>query len=92
MTWLDYRKTHELFPHSLINECMELFGIADKVRKFLEKCIEQWKLSRPSNSEDSGEIDVKRGIIQEDSLLPLLFVLSMVPLSVVDTWENKPKI
>ena len=41
---------------------MELFGIADNVRNFLEKSMEQWKLSLMSNGEDLGEVDVKRGI------------------------------
>ena len=62
---------------------MELFGIAENVRNFLEKCMEQWKLSLRSNSEDLGEVDVKRGIFQGDTLSPLLFVLSMVPLSLI---------
>ena len=61
-----------------INECIKLFGIADNVRNFLEKSVEQWKLSLTSNGEDLGEVHVKRGIFQGDSLSPLLFVLSMV--------------
>ena len=36
-----------------------------------------------ANGEDLGEVNVKTGIFQGDSLLPLLFVLSMVPLSVI---------
>ena len=36
-----------------------------------------------SNGEDLGEVDVKRGIFQGDSLSPLLFVLCMVPLSLI---------
>ena len=32
-----------------------------------------------SNGEDLGKVDVKRGILQGDSLQPLLFVLNMVP-------------
>ena len=41
----------------------------------------QWKLSLTSNAEELGDVDVKRGIFQGDSLSPLLFVLSMIPLS-----------
>ena len=48
---------------------MESFGIADNKRNFLEQSMEQWKLSR--------------GIFQGDSLSPLYFVLSKVPLSLI---------
>ena len=41
---------------------MELFGIADNVKNFLEKSMEQWKLSLTSNGENLWEVDVKRGI------------------------------
>ena len=60
---------------------MELLGIADNVRNVLEISMEQWKLLLTSNSEDLGEADVKRGIFQEDSLSPLLFILRLVTLS-----------
>lgn len=36
-----------------------------------------------SNGEDLGELDVKRRIFSGDSLSPLLFVWSMVPLSLI---------
>ena len=38
--WIDYEKGHDFVPHSWINECMELFGIADNVKNFLEKSME----------------------------------------------------
>ena len=57
--------------------------IADNVSNFLEKSMEQWKLQLRSNGEDLEEVDVKRRIFQGDSLSLLLFVLSMVPLSLI---------
>ena len=45
--------------------------------------VQQWRLSLTANGEDLGEVNVKRGIFQGDSLSPLLFVLSMVPLSLI---------
>ena len=75
MAWIDYKKAYDLVPHSWIIECMKMFGIAENVTNFLGKSMEQWKLSLTSNGKDLGEVDVKRGIFQGDSLSPLLFVL-----------------
>ena len=36
-----------------------------------------------ANGKDLGEVNVKKGIFQGDSLSPLMFVLSMVPLSLI---------
>ena len=83
MAWVDYKKAYDFVPHSWISECMEMFGIAENVRNFLQKSMTQWKLSLTSNGEELGEVDVKRGIFQGDSLSPLLFVLSMIPLSLL---------
>ena len=63
-----------------------MFGViwnCDKMKNFLEKSIEQWKFSLTSNGKDLGEIHVKRVIFQGDNLSPLLFVLSMVHLSLI---------
>ncbi len=62
---------------------MEIFGIAENVRDFLQGSMKQWKLSLMSNGEELGDVDIKRGIFQGDSLSPLLFVLSMIPLSLL---------
>ena len=83
MTWIDYRKAYDLVPHCWVNESMEMFGIPENLRTFLQKNMQQWRLSLTANGEDLGEVNVKRGIFQGDRLSPLLFVLSMVPLSLV---------
>ena len=80
-TYIDYRKAYDLVPHNWVNECMEIFRIAENLRTFLQKSMQQWRLSLTANGEDLGEVNVKRGIFQGDSLSPLLFVLSMVALS-----------
>ena len=83
MAWIDYRKAYDLVPHSWVNECMEMFGIAENLRMFLQKSIQQWRLPLTANGEDLGEVNVERGIFQGGSLSPLMFVLSMVPLSLI---------
>ena len=35
MDWIDYRKAYDMVPYSWIIECLELFGIAENVKKFL---------------------------------------------------------
>ena len=83
MTCIDYRKAYDLVPHSWVNECMEMFGIAENLRTFLQKSMQQWRVSLTANEEDLGEVNVKRGIFQGDSLSPLLFVLSMGLFSLI---------
>ena len=41
MAWIDYKQACDFVPHSWINECMDLLGIADNVRNILEKRIKQ---------------------------------------------------
>ena len=83
MAWKDYKKGYDFVLHSWINECMELFGTEENVRNFLEKSMEQWKLSLKSNGEDLGKANVNRGIFQGGSLSPLLSVFNMVHLSLI---------
>ena len=83
MAWIDYRKAYDLVPHSWVNKCMELFRIAENLRTFLQKSMQQWRLSLMASGEDLGEFNVKRGIFQGGRLSPLFFVLSMVPLSLI---------
>ena len=70
MSWIDYRKAYDLVPHSWVNECMEIFGIVENLRTFLQKSMQQWRLSLTANGEDPEEVNVKRGIFQGGSLSP----------------------
>ena len=83
MSWIDHRKAYDLVPNSWVNECMEMFGKAESLRTFLQKSMQQWRLSLTANGEDLGEVNLKMGIFQGDSLSPLLLVLSMVQLSLI---------
>ena len=78
MVWIDYRKAYDLVPHSWVNQCMEMFGAVENL-----KSMQKWKLLLTTNGEDLGEGHVERGILQGDSLSPLLFVSSMVQLSFI---------
>ena len=62
---------------------MEIFGMTENLRTFFQKSMQQWRLSLIANGEDLGEVNMKTKIFQGDSLSPLLFVLDMVPLSLI---------
>ena len=51
--------------------------------KFLLSSMKKWKTELTSCGQQLGVVNIKRGIFQGDSLSPLLFVLCMVPLSLV---------
>ena len=83
MTWVDYRKAYDFVSHSWTLECLDMLGIADNVRTFLGKSMEKWKLLLNSNGSDLCEVDVNRGIFLGGSLSPLIFVIFMIPLSLL---------
>ena len=35
MAWRDYRKAYDIIPHSWITECLEIFGIAKNMERFI---------------------------------------------------------
>ena len=83
MAWINYRKAYDFVPHSWILECLDRLGVADNVRSFLKKSMKKWKLLLTSNGLDLCEVDVNRGIFQGNSLSPLIFVICMIPLSLL---------
>uniref|UniRef100_A0A1X7SUE5 Reverse transcriptase domain-containing protein n=1 Tax=Amphimedon queenslandica TaxID=400682 RepID=A0A1X7SUE5_AMPQE len=62
-------------------KCM--FGCADNVVGCLRVSMTKWKCNLMCNKKELGSVFIRKGIFQGDSLLPLLFVLCMVPLSLV---------
>ena len=44
MTWIDYKKAYDTVPHSLIIECLDLFGAAENIKSLLVNSTEKWKV------------------------------------------------
>ena len=57
--------------------------MTENTKKFLVNSMNKWKLEFMSNLVSLGNVEIRRGIFQGDSLLPLLSVLCMVPLSLI---------
>ena len=83
MTWIDYKKAYDVVPHSWIIECLDLFRVAENIKSLLVNSMEKWKVMLCSGNSELGEVEIKRGIFQEDSLSPLVFVLALTPLSLI---------
>ena len=45
--------------------------------------MEKWKVMLCSGNSELGVVEIKRGIFQGDSLSPLVFVLALIPLSLI---------
>ena len=83
MGWIDYRKAFDMVPHSWVLECLQILGINNTLTKFLEKTMKDWRVELTCANESLGEVKIKRGIFQGDALSPLLFVITLIPLTSV---------
>ena len=83
--WIDYRKAFDSVPHEWILRSLELFKVSPRVVGFLKHNMKNWKtqltLTHESDTLISDNINSKRGIFKGDSLSPLLFCISLIPLS-----------
>ena len=60
-----------------------MFGLAENIKSLLVSSMEKWKVMLCSGNSELGEVEIKRGIFQGDSLSPLVFVLALIPLSLI---------
>ena len=42
VAWIDYHKTYDMVPHSWIEKCMNMFGVAVNVRSFISESMKNW--------------------------------------------------
>ena len=81
-----------MVPHSWISEYLEMFDIANNAQYFLNNSMKSRKLELNASGKTLGEVDIRRGTSQGHSLSPLLFVLCMVPLTLLRRAKNGPKV
>ena len=89
--WIDYKKAFDSASHSWILACLRMYKINPLLTTFVEVSMRQWKtnmvLVHESGVLETGPISIKRGIFQCDSLSPLLFTMSLNPLS-QELWKT----
>ena len=72
-----------MVPHLRIRECLELFGVAENINTLLVNNMEKWRVVLNAGFLELGEVDIKLGIFQGDSLSPLVFDFASIPLSLI---------
>ena len=83
VAWIDYRKAYDMVTHNWIQKCMEMFGVAVHVISFVNTSVKQWNKELTASNQRLGNVKIRHGIFQGDSVSPILFVLMMIPLTLV---------
>ena len=78
--WIDHKKVFDSIPHSWILQCLNMYKIHPILTTFIEVRMHQWKTNMVLVHEN-GDLESREGIFQSDSLSPLLFTMSLNPLS-----------
>ena len=85
MAWIDYRKAFDCTSHGLLIHLLEAMKVPKKLLNTVKKLTEIWRtrvVSRIRGKEKASSfITYRRGVYQGDSLSPLLFCVSLLPLS-----------
>ena len=72
-----------MVPHSWIIEFLDLFRVAENIKSLLVNFMEKWKVLLCSGNSKLYEVEIKQGVLQGDSLSPLMFVLALIPLNLI---------
>ena len=79
--WIDVKKAFDSVEHSYLIECLQKLNLPSWTLEFLKVTISKWHINLLLEGEKILPKSISRGILQEDSLSPLLFVLCLDPLS-----------
>ena len=66
--WIDYKKGYDMVPHSWITDFLETVGINEKIPRLLAESMKSWRVELISGEENLGEVNIRRGIFQVDSM------------------------
>ena len=78
-----------MIPHSWLMECLEIYGAEENTIRFLKNTIPNWKTILTSSGTRLAEVNIRRGILQGDSIPPLLFIVAMMPMTMEVGYQLK---
>lgn len=79
--WIDYAKAYDSLPHSTIKATLNALGLPPGIWNVFNQMTSQWRTYLEIGGKRGKEYRVQRGVLQGDALSPLLFVMSISPLS-----------
>jgi hypothetical protein len=83
VAWIDYKKAFDSLPHSWISKSLQMLGVSSNIRQFLKAAMSSWNTLLTVNGQILGQVNIRRGIFQGDSLSPLLFAAALIPLTII---------
>ncbi|CAF1645627.1 unnamed protein product [Adineta ricciae] len=86
VAWIDYAKAFDSVPHKYILWVLEAMQVPSPLRALIKSLMSQWRVKYEVKAKRgkcirSQFLKIKSGVLQGDSFSPLLFCLSMAPLS-----------
>ncbi|KAG0435242.1 LINE-1 retrotransposable element ORF2 protein [Dictyocoela muelleri] len=90
--WFDIQKAYDSVPFEYVNEILINLNLPLNYVELMKKLQKEIKMNIVINNESIGTIKPCRGIIQGDSLSPLIFTLCMEPISRILNQNNSPKV
>ena len=72
-----------MVPHHWMIEAIKMVGITNNVMNLFENSKETWRTELITCKETLGEVDIRRGIFQGDSFSPFLFLVVLIPISII---------
>ena len=72
-----------MVPHSWFLKILELVGTARDITELLKRSMQSSRMVMFSGKNKLGKVNIRRGIFQGDSLSPLLFVVALIPVTII---------
>ena len=72
-----------MVPHHWMIKAIKMVGITNNIMNLFESSKETWRTELITCKETLGEVDIRRGIFQGDSFSPFLFLVVLIPISII---------
>ena len=80
MVWINDKKAIVMVPQNGIIDCLKMYKMLKTVMNFICKAMKNSIVELTEGRNTLPEAKIHRGILQRDSLSPLLFVIAMMQL------------